>query len=206
MIIHRKVLHNGTNVNFKFLDLLQNKNAELNGGVQVLMVGICGLHTLYNARLYSLANWQTPARTPFPLPQRSYRWLENVLVAERVLEVWPMIQKYINAVEDKKVQKPNTASYDAILAAHGDPLLFPKLKFFLNILRCFNPFLQKYQRDELLLVSITVNHLIHLFECKSVVIDGMAWYLSACCHHQSLQKGSSFRTKPPCSLLNWTTL
>ncbi|KAL2076341.1 hypothetical protein ACEWY4_028042 [Coilia grayii] len=59
-----------------------------------------------------------------------------------------MIQRYVSAAEDKKVQKPNTASYDAILAARGDPLLIPKLQFFLSIARSFNPFLQKYQTDE----------------------------------------------------------
>lgn len=98
-----------------------------------------------------------------------------------------MIQKYINAAENKKVQKPNTASYDTILAAQRDPLLIPKLQFFLSIARSFNPFLQKYQTDEpvlpflakdltqLLLVSITVKVLINSFECKPVLIDGMAW-------------------------------
>ncbi|KAL7876828.1 hypothetical protein SRHO_G00034710 [Serrasalmus rhombeus] len=41
----------------------------------------------------------------------------------------------------------NTASYDAILAAQRDPLIIPKLEFFLSI-ASFNPFLQKYQTDE----------------------------------------------------------
>ena len=94
-------------------------------------------------------------------------------VAERVLEVWPMIQIYVKAAENKRVQKPNTASYDAILAAQGDPVLIPKLQFFLAIARSFNPFLKKYQTDEqvlpvlakdlteLLMVIITVKILIN---------------------------------------------
>lgn len=165
----------GPNVNFKLLDLLQKEHTELYGGAQVLIVGSCGLHTLHNAMktgftawqidkqsscpLYNLANWQAaflPAErtTPSPLGRPafpsfcSHRWVENVPVAERVLEIWPMIQKYINAAENKKVQKPNTASYDTILAAQRDPLLIPKLQFFLSIARSFNPFLQKYQTDE----------------------------------------------------------
>lgn len=69
--------------------------------------------------------------TCFPLSFCGHRWVENVPVAERVLEVWPMIQKYVSAAEDKKVQKPNTASYDAILAVRGPevvPLFFRSTK------------------------------------------------------------------------------
>ncbi|XP_063766097.1 uncharacterized protein LOC134882380 [Eleginops maclovinus] len=162
----------GPNVNFKLLDLLQKEHAELHGGAQVLMVGSCGLHTLHNAMKAGFTGWQidkllralhylfhnVPARREdytnitgsscFPLSFCGHRWVENVPVAERVLEVWTMIQKFVNAVEDKKVTKPNTASYDAILAAQGDPLLIPKLQFFLAIARSFNPFLKKYQTDE----------------------------------------------------------
>ncbi|XP_077103051.1 uncharacterized protein LOC143753997 [Siphateles boraxobius] len=187
----------GPNVNFKLLDLLQKEHTELYGGAQVLIVGSCGLHTLHNAMKAGFTAWQIdkllcalhflfhniPARREdytiitgsscFPLSFCGHRRVENVPVAERVLEIWPMIQKYINAAENKKVQKPNLASYDAILAAQGDPpLLIPKLQFFLSIARSFNPFLQKYQTDEpvlpflakdltqLLLASITVKVLI----------------------------------------------
>ncbi|KAK9976445.1 hypothetical protein ABG768_021650 [Culter alburnus] len=59
-----------------------------------------------------------------------------------------MLQKFVDAAEDKRVQKPSTASYDAILAARGDPLVIAKLEFFLAIARSFNPFLQRYQTDE----------------------------------------------------------
>ncbi|KAK0131540.1 hypothetical protein N1851_033715 [Merluccius polli] len=133
----------GPNVNFKLLDLLQKAHAELYGGAQVLMVGSCGLHTLHNAMKAGFTAWQidkllralhflfhnVPARREdytnitgsscFPLSFCGHRWVENVPVAERVLEVWPMIQKYVDAAEAKKVQKPNTASYDAILAAQS---------------------------------------------------------------------------------------
>nr|XP_043905538.1 uncharacterized protein LOC122784359 [Solea senegalensis] len=162
----------GPNVNFRLLDFLQKEHAELYGGAQVLMVGSCGLHTLHNAMKAGFTAWQidkllralhflfhnVPARREdytnitgsscFPLSFCGHRWVENVPVAERFLEVWPMIRKYVDAAEAKKVQKPNTASYDLILAALGDPLLIPKLQFFLAIARSFNPFLQKYQTDE----------------------------------------------------------
>lgn len=188
----------GPNVNFKLLDLLQREYAELNGGAQVLVVGSCGLHTLHNAMKAGFTVWQiekflralhflfhnVPARredytnttgsTCFPLSFCGHRWVENVPVAERALEVWPMVQAYVSAAEEKKVQKPNTASYDTILAAREDPLLVPKLQFFLSIARGFNPFLHKYQTDEpvlpflakdlteLLLVSINIVWWIHM--------------------------------------------
>lgn len=84
-----------------------------------------------------------------------------------------MLQKFVDAAEDKRVQKTSTASYDAILAARGDPLVITKLEFFLAIARSFNPFLQRYQIDEpvlpflvkdltkLLMVIITVKILIN---------------------------------------------
>lgn len=163
---------NGPNVNFKLLDLLQKEHAELHGGTQVIMVGSCGLHTLHNAMKAGFTAWQlekllramhflfynVPARREdftnltrsscFPLSFCGHRWVENVPVAERAIKVWPMLQKYVDAAEDKRVQKPSTASYDAILAARGDPLIIPRLEFFLAIARSFNPFLQRYQTDE----------------------------------------------------------
>ncbi|CAM4672941.1 unnamed protein product [Leuciscus chuanchicus] len=60
----------------------------------------------------------------------------------------PCFKSMWDAAEDKRVQKPSTASYDAILAARGDPLIIPKLGFFLAIARSFNPFSQRYQTDE----------------------------------------------------------
>lgn len=59
-----------------------------------------------------------------------------------------MLQKFADTAEDKRIQKPSTALYDAILAARGDPLIIAKLEFFLAIARSFNPFLQRYQTDQ----------------------------------------------------------
>nr|XP_033499290.1 uncharacterized protein LOC117267472 [Epinephelus lanceolatus] len=162
----------GPNVNFKLMDLLQKEHAELHGGAQVINVGSCGLHTLHNAMKAGFTAWQlekhlrgmhflfhnVPARREdftnltrsscFPLPFCGHRWIENVPVAERAIAVWPMLQMYVDAAEKKKVKKPSTASYDTILAAQGDPLIIPKLQFFLAISRSFNPYLTRYQTDE----------------------------------------------------------
>ena len=162
----------GPNVNFKLVELLQKEHGELYGGAQLVLVGSCGLHTLHNAVKAGFTMWHlekllramhflfhnVPARredftsltrsSSFPLPFCGHRWVENVPVAERAVEVWPMLQLYVDAVRKKKVPNPATASYDTIEAAQGDLFIIPKLHFFLAISRTFNPFLTKYQTDE----------------------------------------------------------
>ncbi|XP_065125255.2 uncharacterized protein [Paramisgurnus dabryanus] len=161
----------GPNVNLKLGDLLQKEHAELYGA-QLVKVGSCGLHTVHNAVKAGFNMWQldkllralhflfhnVPARredftaltgsTCFPLPFCGHRWVENLPVAERAVQVWPVIMKYVDAVKQKKLPNPGTASYDIIEAAQADPLIIAKLQFFLAISRTFNPFLTKYQTDE----------------------------------------------------------
>ncbi|KAJ8366422.1 hypothetical protein AAFF_G00355760 [Aldrovandia affinis] len=47
----------GPNVNWKFLDLLQEEHAQLYGGKQLVTVGSCGLHTLHNAFKCGFVAW-----------------------------------------------------------------------------------------------------------------------------------------------------
>lgn len=69
-------------------------------------------------------------------------------MAERAVDIWPMLSIYIDAVEKKKVPNPNTASYDTILSTQSDDFIIAKLHFFLLVARSFGPFLTKYQTDE----------------------------------------------------------
>lgn len=71
----------------------------------------------------------------FPRPFCGHRWVENVPVAERAVNIWPMLSKYVDAVEKKKVPNPNTASYDTILSAQSDDFIIAKLQFFLSVAR-----------------------------------------------------------------------
>ncbi|XP_051950061.1 uncharacterized protein LOC127620838 [Xyrauchen texanus] len=161
----------GPNVNLKLADLLQTEHAELYGA-HLVNVGSCGLHTLHNALKAGFTMWQmdkllralhylfhnVPARredftvltgsTSFPLPFCGHRWIENVPVAERAVQVWPMVMMYVDAVKQKKLPNPSTASYDTIEAAQADPLMIAKLQFFLAISRTFSLFLTNYQTDE----------------------------------------------------------
>lgn len=85
--------------------------------------------------------------TSFPLDFCSHRWLENVEVAERALQILPSLKTYISAAKTKKVTEPCTKSFKkAEMIVHGD--LFPaKLHFFLMVAREITPFLKLYQRD-----------------------------------------------------------
>ena len=84
----------------------------------------------------------------FPLSFCGHRWIENLLVVERALAVWPSLLQYMDAVRTKKLPNPGTASFDTIAAALKDPLVLAKLHFYMAVARTFNPFLKKYQTDE----------------------------------------------------------
>ncbi|XP_023681158.2 uncharacterized protein [Paramormyrops kingsleyae] len=162
----------GPNVNWKFLELLQQEQMEQFGGSQLAVVGSCGLHTLHNAFKHGFAKWQidkllkalhslfncAPARredfccvtksSTFPLHFCGHRWLENLPVVERAVEIWPSMETYVDAVKSKKIPNPGSSSFDTIAASREDPLILPKLHFFMAMSRTFQPFLEKYQTDQ----------------------------------------------------------
>ena len=100
----RAVSMDGPNMNLKFLNLLQQEQANV-GGRQLLTVGSCGLHTLHSAFKSGMCGkWEVmkallmlfhnlPAQTnfcevrkfdPFPLPFHAHCWVENLLLR------WPL--------------------------------------------------------------------------------------------------------------------
>lgn len=119
----------GPNVNFKFFEMLQEEHGELYGGMAV--VGTCGLHTVHNALKSGFSSWQiekilralhtlflnVPARredfitvtksNTFGLPFCGHWWVENLPVAERALQIWPNILKFVEAVRKSPIQAPH---------------------------------------------------------------------------------------------------
>ncbi|XP_063740389.1 uncharacterized protein LOC134883765 [Eleginops maclovinus] len=162
----------GPNVNWRFLEMLQTEHAEHFGGAQLVVVGSCGLHTLHNAVKCGFTEWHmekflralhtifhnVPARREdfcnltksktFALPFCGHRWIENLPVVQRAIEIWPDMKKYVDAVTTKKLPNPGTSSYDTIEVATKDPLILAKLHFFMAVSRSVTPFLTKYQTDE----------------------------------------------------------
>ena len=69
-------------------------------------------------------------------------------VAERALEVWPHIVKYVNAVKAKKVSDPKSKSYETISSSCCDPLMPAKITFCTSVAKQINPFLTAFQTDK----------------------------------------------------------
>lgn len=72
----------------------------------------------------------------FPLPFCGHRWLEDLPVVERALEVWTSVTMYMDSVRSKKLPNPGTITIVA------------KLYFYLSVIRTFSPFLKTHQTDE----------------------------------------------------------
>lgn len=171
----RKLLQismDGPNVNHKF-HRLYDDTATREYHHSLLNIGSCGLHVIHGAfkdgaeasewpaqklllALYHLFK-DSPARredytkisgsSVYPLKFCSHRWLENVPVAERALQVWPNVRKYVKEVQAKKFTVPKCASYDVVVESMKDPLIIVKLHSFISIAKMFSPFLAIYQTD-----------------------------------------------------------
>ena len=85
--------------------------------------------------------------TLMPLKFVNRRWLENVPVCRRALDIWDNIMKYVAAAEKGKVSKPNNKSYEVITECVQDKCFVAKLHFFKCIATQLQPFLSKYQTN-----------------------------------------------------------
>ena len=74
---------------------------------------------------------------------------------------------YVDAVRTKKVPNPGTASVGTI--AKQDPLILPKLQFFMAISRTFTPFLTKYQTDAPVMPFLCKD-LVELFQVIKLIM------------------------------------
>lgn len=162
----------GPNVNWKLYEMMQ-EHCTNEYGKKLLNIGSCGLHVAHNAfrQGFESINWDvegfltsifsllkdSPARREdytnvggeyFPLKFVKHRWIENVSVCERALEIIPHFQKYIEYVEKGKFVKPTCKSFENVQNHIKDKLLPIKLNIFLSVAKLFQPFLEKYQTDK----------------------------------------------------------
>ena len=86
--------------------------------------------------------------TEFPLKFCKHRWVENINVAERILDVFPALKKYVKSAEEKKVTKPKCTSFTTVVNWVKDPLALAKIEVFLSVARQVQPFLKLYQTDK----------------------------------------------------------
>ena len=67
----------------------------------------------------------------FPLPFCGHRWNEDKNVADRALDVWPNIAKYVNEILKKPKSKiPKLSSFATLRTAVQDDLIIAKLQSF----------------------------------------------------------------------------
>jgi len=153
--------------------ILDQKMTE-DHSVSLLNVGSCGLHTVHNSfkagaeatgwkvssvlsSMYYLFK-DSPARredfteitgsTRYPMKFVSHRWLENVSVATRAIEMWGAIQMYVRVALTKKVSRPSCSSFDTLAQAVQDKLFIPKMTFFRSMAEHCLPFLKDFQTDK----------------------------------------------------------
>lgn len=169
----------GPNVNWKFFEIMKQKLVD-DYGTQLLNIGSCGLHIVHNsfkcgadASKWQVASYlsslyylfkDSPARredyvtltgsSKMPLKFCSHRWLENVPVCERAVELFNNIDKYVKSVNEKKIPNPGNKSYEVISSCMKDKLFTAKLNFFMSVALQLRPFLALYQTDRPMLPFI----------------------------------------------------
>jgi hypothetical protein len=121
-----QVSMDGSNVNLKYISELKKflKNAENPDDPQLLGIGTCSLHVVHGAykTAHNACGWKVhvflqsvyylfkdfPSRhsnytaanksSIFPLRFCSIRWVENVAVIERAMQILPLLKIYVAAV------------------------------------------------------------------------------------------------------------
>ena len=165
----------GPNVNWKLYSMLQ-KELQVECSTSLLNVGSCGLHIVHGAYKKGIdsTDWNlssilsafhrlfkdSPARRDnyctildedsplMPLKHCPTRWVENVIVLERALELLPNMKAFVKAVQKKAIPNPKTKTCDTVKEACVDLLLPVKLLFAITVAKQVEPFLVKYQSDK----------------------------------------------------------
>lgn len=166
----------GPNVNHKFYrEYTADRKTMHPEAPDLIDIGSCGLHVVHGAfkRGANATGWKmenilrslwylfadSPARradytaltgsSKFPLQFCATRWIEDVAVAERALDIWDAVCNYVTAVSSGPKSKiPKSASYMTISKAVNDPLVLAKLHVFVATAKCLSPFLKRFQSDK----------------------------------------------------------
>lgn len=168
-----QVSMDGPNVNLSALRQLQSDMMSEYDRT-LIDVGTCSLHTMHNGFRHGVdrTNWDlskflsgvhtlfrdVPARRSefeiitetdiYPLQYCAHRWVENVKVCRRIIEIFPTVSKYVDAVQRKETRNPATKSFALVKNWSADPLALAKLHFIVSIGEPIEAFLKMYQTDE----------------------------------------------------------
>ena len=197
-----QVSMDGPNVNWKLHRLLMEHVAAADvHAPKLLDVGSCSLHVVHNAFKAgaSASEWGTagvlsalywlfvdsPARREdfstitgssiFPQKYCKHRWLENVPVAQRAMDIWPNVCAYVKAVSVKHdgtdYTEPSSKSYRLVKDAVADKLLLSKLAAFMSIATQLQPFLHPQKFDVGYLAGASTKEL----GCNENTADPLTW-------------------------------
>ena len=158
----------GPNVNWKLYDSIVEERNQNDDYLALIDIGPCSLHvvhgvfrsgvqktewgcTLGHAHLFD----ESPAKREdyqsitgskvFPVPFSGHRWIENKKGADRALDVWPNIAKYVyETLKKPKSKIPGSSSFSTLRTAVQDSLIVAKLQFFSSTATMML-YLQKFQ-------------------------------------------------------------
>ncbi|XDV39420.1 hypothetical protein PO909_008670 [Leuciscus waleckii] len=77
-----------------------------------------------------------------------HRWVENLSVAERGMQLWPHVKRYVEMVGRGELPNPKVKSFEEVKNRCADPLFTVKVGIFISIAREIEPFLTMYQTDQ----------------------------------------------------------
>ena len=66
----------------------------------------------------------------YPLKFCAHRWVENVTVAQRAIDVLPAMKVYVDTLIKEKRQPKNNKLFSTVKEAVNDVLFYAKLHFF----------------------------------------------------------------------------
>ena len=167
----------GPNVNWKLYDSIVEKRSENDDYPGLIDIGSCNLHIVHGAfrtgvqktkwgidgilqALYNLFPYSPAKREDYQkltgLKVFPTRWIEDKKVADRAIQIWTNIIKYINETLKKpKSQVPTSSYFAKIRSAVQDSLIVAKLQFFASTASLMVPYLQKFQTDTPLIAFTT---------------------------------------------------
>ncbi|GBN02756.1 Kinesin-like protein unc-104 [Araneus ventricosus] len=163
----------GPNVNHKFLKDLKMELEVTPQDPIILDIGSCGLHTIHCGFKHAIkaTEWKVvdflralhyifkdvPSHRAdfthltgcekFPKKFCAIRWIENVDIAERALEIFSAVAEFVKAAKKEKKSYVSTKNFTTITECIKDPFFAAKLAFFQSLAAAVQPFLTEFQSD-----------------------------------------------------------
>ena len=76
------------------------------------------------------------------------RWVDNVRVTVRVISLLPGFKKYVDAIQQKRIPKPQIKSFRVVAEAMNEPeVITARLHFFVFMCEMAQAFLTGFQSD-----------------------------------------------------------